>query len=478
MTAQLLHPGDFLPHAAFSQQHSIQSTSAEDAYTDKAGGCATWHAELPPPKTDALKCARCGSELFLLTQLYLPAKANPVCGATALERHIYVLACNKAECSASGETGVFRVLRLAVNWDEEGPSYNPHKDIAAASSSAAASAAAIPPPKPAAAVASSVASADEWGASAAWSDDEDTSAASKSKPKKTAKSDEDDDTALQALLAQQSLQQENSRTQKAAQAEKAAKKAETKAAKEAERAQALQDLQQKVAEARQAAETADAAVAASASSTAASSVEPAAFAAASYFTPFYLAWTDEPSAATLDHSPAERLLRQYEAEVAADGDADERADWEAVRSASGAVRRSSASSAESSGHDSEDDEPERREDETQAFLDRIARMPEQCVRYYEPHTQAAARSALYSSRKELAFRNAAPKNPSLLCTMCKSQRVLEVQLCSKLLFELKVESADLRDPGQDWTTLDVYTCPKACWTNEYVEEVVHVQPPL
>ena len=503
---QLAYPGEYLSEAAWrfsartghrgSQRHS----EADDCWTDKAGGACMWHAELPPPATGATECKLCGGPLFLLVQLYLPSSAA-ASAAGRLPSHLYVLACNKVACALSGKEGCWRALKLVVNDAEEGPAPNPALQgrvaaaptpaiaAAAASAPAPAQAAQSPPkadaasasattasasaskaapsssstaavassaaPKPAAKAAAAKAESDddEWGAKAAWSDDEDSSAKKKSKGKgKAAEDDDDDDAVLTALLAKQSLQQEANRAAKAAAAEKADKAAAARAAKAARkeemRAQATQELMEAALEARRKAEadgTASSAAAAASPSTAApTAAAPAASQPpATCFRPFYLAWCPEPAPSAPEHSREMRLLREYEARMAEEGEESELAALRGAQNGTAAGAEVSAT-ALSTDEEEEDDAAERRDDDTQAFFDRVDRLREQCLRYYEPLPAAGPSTVptgvahgVYSTRAELAFRDGVPRNPALRCDQCRSVRQLEVQLMPKLLWEMR-----------------------------------------
>lgn len=507
---QLAYPGEYLSDAAWrwsakaghrgSQRHS----EADDAWTDKAGGACMWHAELPAPPTEATECKLCGGPLYLLTQLYLPSTAAAAAGR--LPAHLYVLACNKVACALSGKEGCWRALKLVVNDAEEGAAPNPAlqgrvaaapshaiaAEAAAAPAPAPAQAAQSPPPKAAASASAVAASAsskkaassssaaapaaaaskpapaapakaesdeDEWGAKAAWSDDEDSSATKKTKGKGKAAvdDDDDDDAVLTALLAKQSLQQEANRAAKAAAAEKADKAAAARAAKAARkeemRAQATQELMEAALEARRKAEadgTASAASAAAAASSSAAAPTAAAPAASqpppTCFRPFYLAWCPEPAPSAPEHSREMRLLREYEARMAEEGEESELA---ALRGAqNGGAPGELSATGLSTDEEEEEDAVERRDDDTQAFFDRVDRLRDQCVRYYEPQPAAATAAGssvvpaavtqgVYSTRAELAFRDGVSRNPALRCAHCRSVRQLEVQLMPKLLWEMR-----------------------------------------
>ena len=114
----------------------------------------------------------------------------------------------------------------------------------------------------------------------------------------------------------------------------------------------------------------------------------------------------------------------------------------------------------------------------QSFFDRTARLRDQCARYYEPGSGAAMSGAMYSSRREASAASAASSAPRRCCARCRAPMVLELQLMPKLLWEMHVDHMDPKDPGMDWSTIDVFTCEQACTANEFIDEIVHVQPPL
>ena len=410
----------------------------------------------------------------------------------------------------------------------------------APSAAAAPTAAAAPPAASSAAPAAKVPSSptDEWGVKKgglAWSssDDDDEAApataasATKSKPKpKATKSkpttsaagldftlgasddaESDDDAALNALLAQQSLADTAAKTRKLEASAKASAKAEKQERKMEERRQAAEALREAALAARAAAEEHDAAAASSDAAADASSVAPVSSsslaaatsrviaAATTVFAPFYLAWTAEPPASALELSREMRLLREYERRMEEEGAEEELAAIGSASAAagSGVTASGKGPSSESEGEEDEADNEitrEKREDESQTFFDLIARNAEQCVRYYEPTATAAAAAAASASSSSSAASSssscvlASTKLQSSLlstprrCSCCGSPLVVELQLLPRLLYELHVERVSSRDPGMDWTCIDVFSCVGQCTKNRYVEEEINVQPPL
>jgi hypothetical protein len=528
-------------------------------------------------------CARCQSNMLLLVQVHLPASASaPARSAAATARIVYVFACNRAECSGSAgeENKSFKVVRLA--YDEQAataaeqdgsgaadvqPSSTVPGAVPAAASSGAQAASATAATVAASATAPAAAAPkplfDEF---ASWSSDEDAKAAKqkkKSKAKKVSKKaasaeaadeEDDDDAVLSSLLAQQTQLQSAAKAEKDKKAEQAAAKA---AAKAEQQRQAQEELLEKVLAARAAAGGAKgqvaaesvsaAATAAASSSTSAASSQTAAAASPApapryCFRPFYLTWCTEPSSSAASNAgDAARLLREFEERVAREGDDDERAELGALAAVGvGSGSLAAASSAASAGRedsrlsssaagtggddddsDDDDDAAPRIDEAEQAFMDRLARLPEQCLRYYEVPTAAAAAAAggwkrhgaVFSHKHEVDFRDALAKLAAaapasslgnataaasstaasaassqhkqsgassaaaaasafpLRCPSCGRARELELQLLPPLLAELHPG-----DDGVDFAALDVYTCPAACVRNQFVEEAVHAQP--
>jgi len=109
------------------------------------------------------------------------------------------------------------------------------------------------------------------------------------------------------------------------------------------------------------------------------------------------------------------------------------------------------------------------------FKKRLQRCPDQILRYNfngEP---------LFPTNDEKEQNKIIPA-----CTKCGTKRVFELQLLPTLLYFLKVDDYALEmdshgiPNGMDWSSALVYVCPQSCGgdTHEYIEEFVHVVPPL
>ncbi|KAG7399791.1 programmed cell death protein [Phytophthora boehmeriae] len=76
-----------------------QSVDNSSPYVCKAGGTAAWYSD-PPLAAKDLVCGKCGTDLFLVAQVYAPVDSD---------RTLYVFGCNSVACTES--PGSWRVLR-------------------------------------------------------------------------------------------------------------------------------------------------------------------------------------------------------------------------------------------------------------------------------------------------------------------------------------------------------------------------------
>eukprot|EP01006_Ploeotia_vitrea_P044237 TRINITY_DN66820_c1_g1_i1.p1 TRINITY_DN66820_c1_g1~~TRINITY_DN66820_c1_g1_i1.p1 ORF type:complete len:491 (+),score=224.87 TRINITY_DN66820_c1_g1_i1:50-1522(+) len=445
--------------------------AATDVYTNKAGGQPDWYGTELVEGVDRkrLCCGVCGRKMFLLVQVYAPVQ-------TVAARTLYVFACNNGECG--NRPGSFKVLRTEIahsalsgsdgTADEQA---RPAVDVQAVlaelhSTSVSSSAASKLTPqqlveqrehherqkqaseqqKKKKVIEDNIETYNtlnnDWGMGSVWddssdSDADDASAGAASKDESKEQSDR-----IAALLAQRNASdQSSSRPKQNNSTSSGAGRGTSNIKKKKKKTKKQQPKQQ-------------------------SSSASAATNTANAFTSFYL--VDQAEPAPKQNAEQAKAQKLYESYLARESNEE--------KQSSGSSNLSSSwnESYERTGHE-----------EFTRFSQRVARQPEQCLRY-DLHGQpllAAPLRLQFASKAKASHKSrnssgdgGVPTAVVPPCELCGSRRAFEIQLTPNLLNDMVYADESADADGMDWVTVLVFTCTHhGCGKGKYCDEFVVVQ---